>query len=107
MSYQRQDGRGADELRPLKFTPGFIEWSDGSILIEAGKTKVICVATIQDGVPRWLRGQGYGWVTAEYSMLPSATPERTIREAIKGKQGGRTVEIQRLVGRSLRSVVDL
>ncbi|HDY69326.1 MAG TPA: ribonuclease PH [Actinobacteria bacterium] len=107
MSYQRPDGRVADQLRPLKFTPGFIEWSDGSILIEAGKTKVICVATIQDGVPRWLRGQGYGWVTAEYSMLPSATPERTVREAIKGKQGGRTVEIQRLVGRSLRSVVDL
>jgi ribonuclease PH len=106
-SFQRPDGRAADELRPLRLTPDFIEWSDGSVLIEAGKTKVICAATIQDGVPRWLRGQGYGWVTAEYSMLPSATPDRTVREAVKGKQGGRTVEIQRLVGRSLRSVVDL
>jgi ribonuclease PH len=107
MSPARADGRKADELRPLKFTPGFIEWSDGSVLAEAGKTRVICAASIQDGVPNWLRGKGCGWVTAEYSMLPSATPDRTFREAVRGKQGGRTVEIQRLVGRSLRSVVDL
>lgn len=107
MSPARADGRKAGQLRPLKFTPAFIEWSDGSVLVEAGKTRVICAASIQDGVPNWLRGQGCGWVTAEYSMLPSATPDRTFREAVKGRQGGRTVEIQRLVGRSLRSVVDL
>lgn len=107
MAKERTDGRRADELRPLKFTPGFIEWADGSVLIEAGKTRVICTATIQDGVPKWLRGQGKGWVTAEYSMLPASTPDRVMREAVRGKQGGRTVEIQRLVGRSLRSIVDL
>lgn len=104
---QRPDGRTPDKIRPLAFTPHFIEWADGSVLIEAGKTKVICAATIQDGVPPWLRGQGQGWVTAEYSMLPASTPGRTPREAVRGKQGGRTLEIQRLVGRSLRSVVDL
>lgn len=104
---QRPDGRRPEDIRPLSFTPNFIEWADGSVLIEAGKTKVICAATIQDGVPAWLRGQGRGWVTAEYSMLPASTPDRTIREAIRGKQGGRTLEIQRLVGRSLRSIVDL
>lgn len=104
---QRPDGRTPGDIRPLSFTPHFIEWADGSVLIEAGKTKVICAATIQDGVPAWLRGQGQGWVTAEYSMLPASTPDRTMREAIRGKQSGRTLEIQRLVGRSLRSVVDL
>lgn len=104
---QRPDGRRPGDIRPLGFTPNFIEWADGSVLIEAGKTKVICAATIQDGVPGWLRGQGKGWVTAEYSMLPASTPDRTMREAIRGKQSGRTLEIQRLVGRSLRSVVDL
>ncbi len=107
MAPQRPDGRPRDAIRPLKFTPGFIEWADGSVLIEAGKTKVICAATVQDGVPPWLRGKGSGWVTAEYSMLPSATPGRKIREAIRGKQEGRTVEIQRLVGRSLRAAVDM
>lgn len=107
MAVERPDGRKADQIRPLKLTPGFIEWADGSVLIEAGKTRVICTATIQEGVPAWLRGQGSGWVTAEYSMLPASTPERKVREAVKGKQEGRTVEIQRLVGRSLRSVVDL
>lgn len=107
MAQERPDGRRADEMRPLRFTPGFIEWADGSVLIEAGKTRVICTATIQDGVPRWLKGQGSGWVTAEYSMLPASTPDRVMREAVRGKQGGRTVEIQRLVGRSLRSIVDL
>ncbi len=107
MALKRPDGRPADGIRPLRFTPGFIEWADGSVLIEAGKTKVICAATIQDGVPPWLRGHGSGWVTAEYSMLPAATPGRKIREAVRGKQEGRTVEIQRLVGRSLRAVVDM
>jgi len=77
------------------------------VLMEAGKTKVICAAKIQDGVPNWMRGRGNGWVTAEYSLLPASTPDRTFREAVKGKQGGRTLEIQRLVGRSLRSVVDM
>ena len=104
---ERVDKRPVDEIRPLKFTPGFIEWADGSVLIEAGKTKVIVNATVQDSVPKWLRGQGRGgWVTAEYSMLPAATHDRKVREAVRGKQEGRTVEIQRLVGRSLRSIVD-
>lgn len=107
MATERRDSRQPDELRPLVFTPGFIEWADGSVLVEAGKTKVICTALVQDGVPGWLRGQGSGWVTAEYSMLPAATPDRTFREAVRGKQSGRTVEIQRLVGRSLRGITDL
>lgn len=107
MAAGRPDGRGAGDIRPVKFTPHFIEWADGSVLIEVGKTRVICAATVQDGVPAWLRGQGSGWVTAEYSMLPASVPNRIVREAVRGKQGGRTVEIQRLVGRSLRSVVDL
>ena len=107
VAIRRPDGRGPEEMRPLNFAPGFIEWADGSVLIEAGKTRVICTATVQDGVPPWLRGKGSGWVTAEYSMLPASTPDRKIREAVRGKQEGRTVEIQRLVGRSLRSVVDL
>jgi ribonuclease PH len=91
----------------MKLTPGFLEYADGSVLIEAGKTKVICAAKIQDGVPNWMRGRGNGWVTAEYSLLPASTPDRTSREAVRGKQGGRTLEIQRLVGRSLRSIVDM
>ncbi|RJQ47728.1 MAG: ribonuclease PH [Gaiellales bacterium] len=117
MGFERNSGRKADELRTLKVTPGFIDWPgpagrpevvfNGSALIEAGKTRVICTAMVQDGVPPWLRGKGSGWVTAEYSMLPASTPERTFREAVAGKQKGRTLEIQRLVGRSLRSVVDL
>ena len=107
MAIERPDGRGPGEIRPMKFTPHFIEWADGSVLIEAGKTKVICAAKIQDGVPNWMRGRGLGWVTAEYSLLPASTPDRTFREAVKGKQGGRTLEIQRLVGRSLRSIVDM
>lgn len=107
VSVERPDGRRPAELRPLKLTAGFIDWADGSVLIETGKTRAICAATIQDGVPAWLRGQGKGWVTAEYSMLPASTPSRTVREAIRGKQSGRTLEIQRLVGRSLRSIVDL
>lgn len=107
MAVERPDGRSPQQLRPMKMTPGFLEYADGSVLIEAGKTKVICAAKIQDGVPNWMRGKGNGWVTAEYSLLPSSTPDRTFREAVKGKQGGRTLEIQRLVGRSLRSVVDM
>jgi ribonuclease PH len=107
VTVERPGGRAADAIRPLKLTTGFIEWAAGSVLIEAGKTKVICNATVQDGVPHWLRGQGQGWVTAEYSMLPAATHSRKIRESVRGKQEGRTVEIQRLVGRSLRSVVDM
>jgi len=107
MAVERPDGRTPDQLRPMKMTPGFLEYADGSVLMEAGKTKVICAAKIQDGVPNWMRGRGNGWVTAEYSLLPSSTPNRTFREAVKGKQGGRTLEIQRLVGRSLRSVVDM
>ncbi|MDO8737177.1 MAG: ribonuclease PH [Thermoleophilia bacterium] len=107
MAVERPDGRTPTQLRPMIMTPGFLEYADGSVLIEAGKTKVICAAKIQDGVPNWMRGKGNGWVTAEYSLLPSSTPDRTFREAVKGKQGGRTLEIQRLVGRSLRSVVDM
>ncbi|MHB1003049.1 MAG: ribonuclease PH [Thermoleophilia bacterium] len=114
MAYQRHDARQADQLRPVNIIPGFIEWPDepsamfnGSALFEAGKTRVICTAMVQDGVPPWLRGQGSGWVTAEYSMLPSSTPDRTQREAVRGKQSGRTLEIQRLVGRSLRGIVDM
>jgi ribonuclease PH len=114
MGYKREDKRAADELRPMKIIPGFIEWPgepgrcfNGSALFEAGKTRVICTAMIQDGVPPWLRGQGSGWVTAEYSMLPSSTPDRTPRESVRGRQKGRTLEIQRLVGRSLRGIVDM
>jgi len=107
MAVERPDGRTPSQLRPIKMTPGFLEYADGSVLMEAGKTKVICAAKIQDGVPNWMRGRGNGWVTAEYSLLPASTPDRTFREAVKGKQGGRTLEIQRLVGRSLRSVVDM
>ncbi|MBK5226065.1 MAG: ribonuclease PH [Thermoleophilia bacterium] len=107
MAFERPDGRSPAQIRPMKLTPGFLEYADGSVLIEAGKTKVICAAKIQDGVPNWMRGRGNGWVTAEYSLLPSSTPDRTTREAVRGKQGGRTLEIQRLVGRSLRSIVDM
>ncbi len=107
MAVERPDGREPGHIRPIRITPNFLEFADGSVLIEAGRTKVICAAKIQDGVPNWMRGRGNGWVTAEYSLLPSSTPDRTIREAVKGKQGGRTLEIQRLVGRSLRSVVDM
>ena len=107
MAFTRPDGRSPGQIRPMKFTPDFLEYADGSVLIEAGKTKVICAAKIQDGVPNWMRGRGLGWVTAEYSLLPASTPDRTFREAVKGKQGGRTLEIQRLVGRSLRSIVDM
>ncbi len=103
----RKDGRRPDEVRPVKITPGFISTAEGSVLIEMGQTKVICTASVEDKVPQWLVGQGRGWITAEYGMLPRATHTRTMRESVVGRIGGRTHEIQRLIGRSLRSVVDL
>jgi len=102
----RNDGRRTDELRPLELLPDYLEQPHGSVLFSQGKTKVLCTASIQEGVPRWLYGKGRGWLTAEYSLLPASTGDRTEREASRGKQGGRTVEIQRLIGRSLRSVTD-
>ena len=102
----RIDGRAPDQMRPVKITPDFISAAEGSVLIELGKTRVICTATIDDGVPQFLKGTGKGWVTSEYGMLPRATEERTQREATRGKQSGRTLEIQRLIGRSLRAVTD-
>jgi ribonuclease PH len=102
-----RDGRRPDELRPIDVVPDFVEQADGSVLISFGKTRVLCTASIEDGVPRWLVGSGRGWMTAEYGMLPASTGERTAREARSGRQGGRTVEIQRLVGRSLRAAYDL
>ena len=102
----RDDGRRADELRPLELVPDFLEQPHGSVLFAQGKTKLLCTASIQDGVPRWLYGKGRGWLTAEYSLLPASTGDRTEREASRGRQGGRTVEIQRLIGRSIRSVTD-
>lgn len=107
MSYTRADGRNFDQLRPVQITRDINIHAEGSVLIEIGNTKVICTATIEDKVPPFLRGQGEGWITAEYSMLPRATEVRTQRESSRGKVGGRTHEIQRLIGRSLRSVVDL
>lgn len=103
----RPDGRAADALRPVRITPGFVAMAEGSVLIEAGNTRVLCNATVENGVPSWMRNSGRGWVTAEYSMLPRATLTRTPRESERGKIGGRTHEIQRLIGRSLRSVVDM
>jgi ribonuclease PH len=103
----RFDGRADDELRPITFQRDFTEMADGSALVTFGKTQVLCTASIDDDVPRWMRGSGKGWVTAEYSMLPGASPERIGREAAKGKQSGRTVEIQRLIGRSLRAACDM
>jgi ribonuclease PH len=100
-------GRKADELRPVCITPGVAKFAAGSARIELGDTQVFCTASLSSGVPGWLRGSGRGWVTAEYSMLPGATPSRTSREAVRGRQSGRTMEIQRLIGRSLRGVVDL
>jgi ribonuclease PH len=100
-------GRGAAELRPLRIIPNVAKFAAGSARIELGDTHVLCTASLSDGVPPWLRGSGRGWLTAEYSMLPAATPTRTPREAVRGRQGGRTMEIQRLIGRSLRSIVDL
>lgn len=103
----RFDGRRKDQIRPVKVTRNFIKHAEGAVLIEMGDTKVICTASIEEKVPPFLKGKGSGWVTAEYAMLPRSTHERSPREAVKGKQGGRTLEIQRLVGRTLRSVIDL
>ncbi|MFB9998056.1 ribonuclease PH [Providencia rustigianii] len=103
----RPAGRLADQMRPIKITRNYTKHAEGSVLIEFGDTKVLCTATVEDGVPRFLKGQGQGWVTAEYGMLPRATNSRNQREAAKGKQTGRTMEIQRLIARSLRAAVDL
>src|SRR6476619_2721514 len=103
----RLDGRLADAIRPTKITPDFLVHAEGSVLIEVGRTRVICAASVEDRVPPFLRGTGKGWVTAEYGMLPRATTTRTTREASSGKVGGRTMEIQRLIGRSMRTVVRL
>ena len=102
-----REGRRPDELRPIEVVPDFVEQAHGSVLISFGRTRVLCTATVEEGVPRWLIGSGRGWLTAEYGMLPASTGERTQREARSGRQGGRTVEIQRLVGRSLRAAYDL
>ena len=102
----RADGRRDDQLRPLELEPDFLEQPHGSVLFTQGKTKVLCTASVQESVPRWLYGKGRGWLTAEYSLLPASTGDRTEREASRGRLGGRTVEIQRLIGRSLRAVTD-
>ena len=102
----RLDGRRPDELRPLEIQPDFLEQPHGSVLLSCGRTRVLCTATIEDGVPRWLSGKGAGWLTAEYSLLPASTGERTQREVSRGRAGGRTVEIQRLIGRAIRAVTD-
>ena len=107
MSPQRADGRGPDQARPLSFVRDFTAMAAGSVLVSFGRTVVLCTASVEEDVPRWLRGTGKGWVTAEYSMLPGSTPERASREAARGKQSGRTQEIQRLIGRSLRTVTRL
>jgi ribonuclease PH len=102
-----REGRRADELRAIDAVPDFVEQAHGSVLISFGKTRVLCTATMEEGVPRWLVGGGKGWLTAEYGMLPASTGDRTAREARSGRQGGRTVEIQRLIGRSLRAAYDM
>ena len=103
----RRDGREPDDRRPAVFTRDFTEFAAGSVLVETGKTRVLCTASVEERVPPWMRNKGRGWVTAEYSMLPGSTPDRVNREAAKGKQSGRTQEIQRLIGRSLRAITDL
>ena len=104
---ERSGGRAADELRPVTIEPGFVRTASGSALISCGGTRVICTASVQESVPRWMMGKGRGWLTAEYGMLPASTGERKQRDISKGKQDGRGVEIQRLIGRSLRGVTDL
>jgi ribonuclease PH len=103
----RPDGRAADQLRPVTITRAWQKYAEGSALVEFGETKVLCAASVQQGVPRWRKGSGLGWVTAEYAMLPRATLTRNDRESVKGRIGGRTHEISRLIGRSLRAAVDL
>ncbi|MHC1480116.1 ribonuclease PH [Frateuria aurantia] len=105
-SFSRPSGRAADQLRPITIERGYTRHAEGSVLISCGDTRVLCTASVEDRVPGWLRGKGEGWVTAEYGMLPRATSSRTQREAARGGQGGRTMEIQRLIGRSLRACVD-
>ena len=102
----RANGRGADELRPTTIEPGFVRTATGSALISSGETRVICTASVQESVPRWMMGKGRGWVTAEYGMLPASTGDRKQRDVSKGRPDGRTVEIQRLIGRAIRGVVD-
>src|SRR3954468_15229876 len=103
----RIDQRRPDQMRPVNITTGYLLTAEGSVLIEVGNTRVLCAASVEDSVPPFLRNSGKGWVTAEYSMLPRATGTRTAREVAKGRQSGRTLEIQRLIGRSLRTIVDL
>ena len=103
----REDGRRAEEMRPVRIEPNYLEFAEGSALISLGKTRVLCAATLEERVPAWMKGRGAGWVTAEYAKLPRSTQERTPRESVKGRPGGRTHEIQRLIGRSLRAVTDL
>ena len=107
MSFARTDGRGADELRTVRLTPGYLPYAEGSALIEMGQTRVICSASVEERVPPFLRNRGQGWITAEYAMLPRATLQRTSREIGRGGPSGRTHEIQRLIGRSLRAIVDM
>ena len=102
----RSDGRSADQLRPVRFTRGWLDEAEGSCLVEFGRTRVLCAASLTPGVPRWRRDSGLGWVTGEYAMLPRAATSRDTRESIKGRPGGRTQEISRLIGRALRAVVD-
>ena len=104
---KRPDGRQADQLRPIHITPGIFEFAPGSVLLEVGKTKVLCAATVQRGVPQFLRGKNTGWLTAEYALLPAATEQRTQRESFVGRKNGRSVEISRFIGRALRAVTDL
>src|SRR5512144_3411367 len=106
MSRERSNGRGPDDLRPVTIEPGFVRTATVSALISCGGTRVICTASVQESVPRWLAGQGRGWVTAEYGMLPASTGERKQRDVARGRPDGRTVEIQRLIGRAIRGVVD-
>jgi ribonuclease PH len=106
MSMSRADGREPDQLRPVRITRHWLEHAEGSVLVEFGRTRVLCAASVTESVPRWRKGSGLGWVTAEYAMLPRATHTRSDRESVKGRLGGRTHEISRLVGRSLRAVVD-
>jgi ribonuclease PH len=107
MSLKRTDGRAFDELRPVKITPGYLPYAEGSVLIEMGETRVVCSASVEERVPPFLRNSGQGWITAEYSMLPRATQQRTPREIRRGGPSGRTHEIQRLIGRSLRAAADM
>jgi ribonuclease PH len=107
MSFERSDGRDAGELRPVKITPGYLPYAEGSVLIEMGDTRVVCAASIEDRVPQFLRNSGQGWITAEYSMLPRATQQRSPREVRRGAPSGRTHEIQRLIGRSLRVAANM